>query len=363
MPTVKKILVIVALAAAIFVAAYFSNALFVKNEGVVTIGSISILSGEYAAIGQNISNGMLLAKETWNAEHGDLQFEIISEDDGFDAKKGMSAYQKLMTIDKVMALINTSSPTIDAIYADVSKKDMPVIQFGNQGVEPTDDNVFQLTPGNAPLEIALGNEVTKKYGTNIALFYGNDSVFSKFASDFKKGYSGTFTEYKDSVSGEDPRAIATKIIAQKPSAVVIIATPTSGAKLVKEITSLSKEKIPFVFDASMQTGINDYIRIIGNKNVLDGSLVMTVESSQNAGFESAYEKRWGAKPGVGSSWGYDGFMALAKGYDKSGKVWTNKLKKINFPGASGEIVFDNSGVLLPAFSLKVLQNGNLVPAK
>jgi ABC-type branched-subunit amino acid transport system substrate-binding protein len=73
------------------------------------------------------------------------------EDDGYDSKKALSAYQKLTGVDNIDALISASSPSISAIYDLVTKTDMPVIQGGEQPVEPTDDNVFQIMPGISTL--------------------------------------------------------------------------------------------------------------------------------------------------------------------------------------------------------------------
>ncbi len=326
----------------------------------ITIGSIGILSGEYATVGENIKNGITLAKEEWNASHSELQFEVISEDDGFDAKKGVSAYQKLLTIDKVAAVMNVSSPTIDAIYNEVTKHNFPVIQFGNQSVDPTNDNVIQVTAGNRPLELALGAFIKEKYPTNVAVYYGGDSVFTKFFMDFKDGYGEGLTEYPITQTGEDARETATKIIAQKHEVVVIIAAPTAGAKLVNELLKLSPNPIQFAFDANMQSGITDYERIIGDVTKLDGAYVMAILTDKDQNFAQNYKNRFGSEPGFWADYGYDGFMTLAKNYNSDAQKWTDAIKQSNVKGASGKISFDEMGVLNPVFELQRLQGGKFV---
>ena len=135
---------------------WFANTDSKSVAKISKIGMITILSGEYATVGENFRNGALLASEEYNIAHPDNKIEFIVEDDGFDSKKALSAYQKLTGIDGIDALINTSTPSIAAIYELVTKLTMPVIQAGEQPVEPTADNVFQILPGNIDAEKVLG---------------------------------------------------------------------------------------------------------------------------------------------------------------------------------------------------------------
>lgn len=326
----------------------------------VKIGVIGILSGEYAIVGENIQKGIILAEEEYNASGNGPKFTIISEDDGFDTKKGVSAYQKLTSVDNVSALINTSSPTIDAIYGQVTKKGFPVIQFGNQGVDPSNDNVIQVTAGNRPLELALGKITKKKYPDNVAVYYGGDAVFTKFFKDFKEGYGDGLTEYTIKQTSEDPRETATKMLAKGHNVVVIISSPTDGAKLINELLRFTKKPLTFIFDANMQSGIIDYGRIIGDISKLDGSYVMSIITVKSQEFVNNYKKRFGSEPGFWADYGYDGFMTLAKGYDKNNQKWIDNIKKSDFSGASGKIIFDEVGVLKPEFELEQLKNGEFV---
>lgn len=59
------------------------------------VGFISILSGEYAAVGNNLANGAILANEIYNRENPNNTIELIIEDDGFESGKALSAYKNL----------------------------------------------------------------------------------------------------------------------------------------------------------------------------------------------------------------------------------------------------------------------------
>ncbi|MEI7463389.1 MAG: ABC transporter substrate-binding protein, partial [Candidatus Taylorbacteria bacterium] len=62
------------------------------------VGLISILSGEYSAVGENFRNGSVLAQEQYNAAHPDAPITMTIEDDGFSGGKAVSAYQKLVNV-------------------------------------------------------------------------------------------------------------------------------------------------------------------------------------------------------------------------------------------------------------------------
>ncbi len=327
----------------------------------IKIGLITGLTGEYSFVGENYKKGVVLAYENYKKENPESNVEIIIENDGFDPKKGLSAYKKLTEINKIDALINLTSPTIGAIYSSVTKTDLPVIQGGEQEREPTNDNVFQITPGNIVAEEKLG-EYTKNLNLeNVAIIYGNNTTFIRFFEAFKRGYGGNLVEYKLDLATKEHRTVTTKILAKNPSAIVFLATPDQGALLIKEILKQTKDIPKFIFDANIQTGINDYKRILGDSLiVLNGSIAMNIETSMNEDFVRLYKERYDEEPGIATDWAYDSFNLLMKTYDKDGKKWTSNIKGANFEGAGGAVIFDKVGVRIPQFKIKTMENGKFV---
>ena len=61
----------------------------------IKIGIISILSGQYAFVGENMVAGARLYEKEWNDTHKDQKLTLIVEDDSFDAKKGYCCIQKV----------------------------------------------------------------------------------------------------------------------------------------------------------------------------------------------------------------------------------------------------------------------------
>lgn len=330
-------------------------------EDTLKIGVISILSGDYAIVGEGWRNGIILAKENYIKANPDSKIELIIEDDGFNPKTGLSAYKKLTEIDKVDVLMNASSATIDVIYNLVTKEDFPVIQGGEQGINPEDDNVFQIMPGNILAEIELGKYTKERHPQNVALVYTNSDFMVRFAIAFKEGYGDDVDEYKMDPANKDLRTTVSKIMAKNPSAVVVLSVPEQGAVLMKRFFELTKDNKPqFYFDGSFVSGFNDYERILGNLNYLNGTTIITINLNPTEQYNKIYKERFGSDASVFSDISYDGFNLLMNTYSSNGKKWISNVKKANFNGMSGAISFDDVGVRKPSVQIKEIKNGELV---
>ncbi|MEK7185698.1 MAG: ABC transporter substrate-binding protein, partial [Patescibacteria group bacterium] len=190
----KKILIgVVVLVLIIGFVAYFSATLSDSPEKVakeLNIGLISILSGDYAASGENIKNGVVLASEQYNKIHPESPIHLFIEDDGFSSRKGVSAYQKLTSLNHIDGLINVSTPTIDSIYESVVKDGMPVIQGGEQGSKPLADNVFGIFPDNVDSEYDYGVYLREKGVKEMVVVYTRNDAMIRFVEAFKAGFQG-----------------------------------------------------------------------------------------------------------------------------------------------------------------------------
>lgn len=326
----------------------------------LTFGLISGMSGDYAAVGDAFAKGAELAQEEWNIANPDRQIDIVKEDDGFNAKKGLSAYKKLTSIDHIDGLINMTTVTIDALYADVVASGMPVALGFEQGIEAKNDNVVQLWPGTVPAEEKLGAHVREKGFKNIVVLVDKESaVFERFANGFIKGYGLAVQEIKTGSDSGDIKSNALKILTIEPDAVVFIVTPTTGALLVKELNLLSKARYQFVFDANIQTGFTDYSKILGDTNVLNGSILYAIPNIYRQEFSESYKKKFGQEPTIGSETGYNAFILLSSAYNVDKKVWAENMQKASFVGADGKIIFDENGIRIPELEIGVIKNGRL----
>lgn len=340
------------------VGAWFSRD--TSSETGFRVGLISILSGDYAAVGENMKNGVVLANELYNAAHPDAQVTLLIQDDGFNGGKGASAYQKLVAADHIDALINVSTPTIDSIYATVSKTDMPVIQMGEQGREPAADNVFGIFPNSIASEYDYGVYMKNRGVKEMVIVYMNNDAMIRFVESFKKGFAGKTTDFMIDPSEKDFRTHALKVSALHSETIGMFMFPQQGAQFLKEFLKIDKSKPQFFFDANFQSGKADYERILGGLGMLDGALFGTINMKTDDAFKVAYKKRFGTEPGFLADMGYDSFNVLVTAHAKDNATWLKNIQNIKFDGASGSTQFDATGNRQPETKIVTLKGGEMV---
>lgn len=336
------------------------------NKGVhnapkeITLGLMLPLTGDYAVAGQNYQKGVELALDLYKKEYPNTSIKLVVEDDGFEVKKGVSAYKKLTTYDHVDAIMMLSTPVIDAIHPDVIKAGIPVMQLGVQTVGVADDNILQMSPsGEAPL-IEFAQYLEKSHSfTKVAVVYDNTATGLNFYKSFDEGYSKDFTPFIINAR-TDIRGHAIKISTQGYDAVVVLTSPENGALLVKEVLALDQTPPFFGFDAQLQTGFADYAKIIGGAEKLNGSQSLWLKSGNADAFKKQYAEKYNTEPGFIADFGYDILQVLLSNYSTDKAEWVSNLKEVNKEGVSGPISFDKLGVRIQPIVINEVIDGKLV---
>ncbi|MBU3668461.1 MAG: amino acid ABC transporter substrate-binding protein [Candidatus Taylorbacteria bacterium] len=348
------------LATALLIAVFVYGSLGTKKSDNVDIGVISILSGQFASIGENYVKGVRLAEEVYESNHLGTIVNLHVEDDGFDPKKGISAFKKLTTLNNIDGLVNISSPTIDSVNKDINSLEIPTTQFGIQSDGVADDYIFQISPDpKVPItrfgKYLLENTSFKK----VAVVYENGQPFDQFYKAMKESYGTGNTVPMLIQNKSDIQTYATKIALQDFDAVIILAMPESGALLVKKVSELTKNEITYAIDAQFQTGHEIYKQILGNFGVLEGSYSLWLASDDKVNFKERYFEKYKEQPGSFADSGYDAFMVLMNAYNKDKKVWQKNIALTKVSGASGNISFDAKGIRNQDFEVKKIINGEV----
>ncbi|MBI3572358.1 ABC transporter substrate-binding protein [Candidatus Kaiserbacteria bacterium] len=334
------------------------------NAGTVTLGVIAGTTGDYAAAGEGYVNGFELARGEWNKSH-QLQFADITEDDGFNAQKGVAAYAKLKSVDKVDAYAVLSSFTIDAIANDLRKEGKPVALGFEQSIPAEDDNIVQVLPAARPIQKALGQYLKELgYKRPVVVVSNNTSVYQNFYAGFVDGF-GIGVLKEDLAS--DPvafRSVALKVKADNPDVIVFYADPPSGALTTREIIKDFSGHLPqLAFDQSIESGIADYQQVFGNSlQQLNGTIIALSKNDFTDAFRQAYQAKYKNAAPFGSDMGYNSFMLLALTYDRSQTKWVQNMKTVHFTGADGDVSFDGVGLRVPNIYFGKLKNGQVVLA-
>lgn len=332
-----------------------------KKEASINIGVISPLSGLISGgdnLGQGFANGVVLAKEEYAKAHPDKKINVFIEDDNFDSKKGASAYQKLVSINKIDTLINLSSPTIDVISKDVHDSGMLTFQLGAES-DPIADNIYQIYPDQTSIGV-MGDVANKDGVKKVVIAMQQFKAYEKFVSDFTKTYKGEVEIQRISPTEKDMSSLALKIKESNPDGLLIFMEAKDGAKLVSKMRDFNAIPKHMYFDINLQFGINDYKETLGNLDALNGSKSLYSAAEMTKEFQEKYKVRFNQSVSMLSGFGYDAYMTAVNLYDKDQSKWKSNIEKYKALGVTGEISFNDVGMRPPQFKIGEVINGELV---
>lgn len=313
------------------------------------------MSGQYGFLGESFKKALDMAVGK------DPRIKVIYEDDQFDAKRGLSAFQKLTSIDNVDVIINESSPTMEAITPLVDKSRIPVFQIFETR-EHAKDTIFQLLPFSYGLATDLAKLAEKHYKRIAMVWSGATDVLEIDAQYFKNGMTSSSTIVADEkvTSTDDMRTAITKALAANPDAITNIFVLNDGIRFIKEFKAIKgNKKIDLICDVNTEFAINDYIKALGT-STFEGCLSTNLPDMTSSQFKSEYKSRYGSEAVIGADWGYDA-MTIIKGLVGTPKSeWIEKIQNSSFDGASGHVSFDENGTRPAVSERHIFRGGKFV---
>ena len=329
-----------------------------KNQDTIKIGEYASLSGKEASLGQSSHQGTLLAIERVNAAGGILgkQLELIVEDTQSKAGESGTAVRKLISRDKVVAILGevASSRSLEgAPIAQAAKVPMITPASTNPQVTEVGDYIFRvcfIDPFQGPVMAKFA--LTTLKAKHIAILSSSSSAYSVglakyFKEAFIAGGGQVVAEPKYQEGDKDFKAQLTSI---KPPGVDAIFSPgyyNEGALIVKQARDLGIT-IP-VFGADSWEA--EALMELGGKAV-EGAYLCSHYSPQDPSprvqkFVAAYKERWGTgfAPDSNASLGYDSVLVLADAIKRAGSTDRAKIRDAlaatkDFPAVTGTITIN-----------------------
>ncbi len=327
----------------------------------IKIGIISPLTGLIANgdnLGQGFANGVIMAQEEYNAAHPDKAVSIVLEDDGYDSKKGISAYQKEVSVDQVDSIINLSSPTIDAIKTEVQKSGKPLLQLGAEA-QVSKDNVFQMFPDQTSIKM-VAEEANRDGIKTITAVIEQVQAYEKFITDFQATFNGTLIIERVPSGEKDLKSTALKLKTENSDGVLIFMSAQPGSQLVKRMKEISYKPKNIYFDLGLQLGSKDYEAALGGFDYLNGAKALYAVSKVDPNFDSRYKARFNANPDMMSGYGFDCFNVIIATYANTSDKWIENIQKYKDEGVTGKISFDDVGLRPADFKIAVVEDGKVV---
>ena len=340
----------------------------------IKLGEYASLTGKEAGFGQTSHHGIILALEEINAAGGVLgrPLELAYEDNQTKSGESATAVKKLLSRDKVVALIGevSSGRSLEAApIAQAAKIPMVAPAATNPKVTQTGTYIFRvcfIDPFQGTVMAKFAKEDLK--AKKVAIL---SSVSNAYSLGLAKFFKETFTaaggeigtEKNFSEGDKDFRAQLTAVKAAGVDAVFVPGYYTESALIVRQARDLGLT-IPFFGGDGWE---DEQLLKIGG-DALNGCYYSTHFSAENtdpvvAKFAAKYKARWdGEVPGAFSALGYDAVYVIADAIKRAGTTDGPKLRDAlaatkNFPGVSGVTTIDKDRNASKAATIIALHDG------
>lgn len=340
---------IIALALIAVVVAGFIITRSPEGDG-IRIGFIGNLTGDYAEYTINFREGVELARSLHNSDHS-RKVEMIYEDDAFESKRGLLAFQKLVHQDKVVGIINVTTPTIGVIKPEVNKNNIPTVQFGIEPDGSQDDYVFTVYPGGVDTEKKVAEQSTEylKGCTKPIIIYSQVDAMISQKESFKQGYQVKMEEY---VLSDDIEAIRNSALLISsnvvPDCIIMETTPLDGAQFLKSYLLYTKKVPQLFFSAIFYPSLEEYRKVLGTDLAkFAEAIVPVVETYSSDEFKELFREKYGKEPGAYAEFGFDAFHVLVDAHHTDAKEWRKNIQKTELKGVSSYITYDETGSVNP----------------
>lgn len=341
----------------------------------VKLGLITPLTGDVKTFGESAKNSFLMAIEEYS-RNGKVQITAVIVDDRNDATEGTNAALKLITQDKVSAIIGPLTSKVAIPVSEIAEKNkIPMVTGTATNPKVTiynhkrKFNVFRacfIDPfqGTVAANFALKNLKAK----TAAVLYDVGNDYSKglaefFKTTFEKGKGrviGYESYQKDDV---DFSALITKIGIKNPEIIYIPDYYNKVALIAKQVREKGLKGIMMGGDGWDSP---ELIKIGGT--ALIGNYFTNHYSPERkdkiaGAFIEKYQQKHGLVPDSLAALTYDATMITLQSLDKAKKTTPEELRKVlttlkNYQGVTGTITFDNNGdAIKSVVILKVEKEG------
>lgn len=305
--------------------------------GDIVIGMYGSLTGDGASFGQSSKEGTELAVEEINGAGGLLggrKFRLLVEDDQSKPDEASSAVTKLITQDKVVAVLGEVASRRSLAAAPVAQKyNVPMItpSSTNERVTQVGDYIFRvcfIDPFQGEVlakfafndlkarRLAVLKDIQQDYSVGLT-----DAVVKTF-----KALGGEISEPVSYSSGDaDFRAILTQIRAQKPDAVVATGYYPEAAIITRQARELGM-KMPILGGDGW---VGDALK--NGREALNNTFISNHYSGDNPdpivqNFVKAYRAKFNRDPDSIAALAFDAVKVLADAIARAGSTEGPKLR-------------------------------------
>ncbi len=325
----------------------------------IRIGASMALTGKYALQGGYARDGYQLCQKHVNAQGGVLgrQIEFVIRDDASDEKTAIRVYEKLITEDRMDAVLGPySSPITDAV-ADVTEKHRKLMIAAMAGTtslwEKGRKNLIMVI-SSVELTPEGFIDLAARFGLKTIAVLNEDRLVAKPAAKGaaelarKKNLDVVFSEtYPKGTTDFSP--LLNKVKAARPDAFVI------GSQIFDELITMTRQMREIDLNVKMLSslpygGLPDYQKRLDKAAEFVYSSTFWEPSLPYPGnreFVTAYEKDFNRAPALQAANAYAGCQLFAEAARRAGSVDSDKLRdavlKLRTKTILGDFAVDERG--------------------
>lgn len=327
----------------------------------IKVGIILPLSGDLASLGQGVKNGAMLSYEDLTKSQKE-KIELLFEDDQFNPKNTVTAFNKLVDIDKANVVICLASTSCNAIAPLAEENKIPLIAIAS------DPKIQKGKEFVVRLEIAPAQEAKnllsyvkekdyKKIASVVALQDGVKAGYSQLSKDPIYSSNEVFSEFVNP-DEKDFRTVLAKILEKNPDVIFVGLLPGQAGEFGVQAKELGYEGefIGLNFLEGEET-------LSAAKGSLEGMVYTNAKDPQNW-FSEEYKKEYEKSPGPGSAHIYDSVKLISNSIE-SGKTSNIEIAQYlssirNYSGALGTFSSTESHEFTIPVELKTIRNNEFV---
>ena len=325
------------------------------GEEEILVGNIQDLTAGTALWGQNMTDGALLATEEINARGGILgkKIRVITYDTKGDPTEAINAYNRLVDLDKVVAVLGPNSSNVGIPLAPIAeRKKVPLIgDFMDERATTHGGGVWNfmfLTEPSCSEQAEAGASYALKELKlfKFAIIYDKGNAYSvKMAIPFMAyiiKHGGEILITETYLSGDKEfRAQCTKIKNANPEAVYVPGYVQSNGLIAKQLRGVGID-VPLIGNNSWSQPLIEIAGPAANNAYFTSNSSEDLPRFQE--FIKRYEKRFGRRPQNTSYMGYDNMNILAEAIKRAGKLDSIAIKdaieQTDHAGVMGRVKFN-----------------------
>jgi branched-chain amino acid transport system substrate-binding protein len=326
------------LAAALVAIGLLTDALPIQAQTPIKIGASLSLTGTYAQPGSYQKEGYELCAEHLNAKGGMLgrKVEFVMYDDQSTPATAVRLYEKLITEDKVDAVMGPYSSPITEAVANVSEKYQKVL------VSPlaATTSIFRkgrkyifmvISPAEAYLEGLV--DMAAKRGLKTVAIVNEDTLFTKASAvgvaeiAKKKGMQVVFQEAYPK-GNTDFSALLVKMKAANPDVIAASTYFDDAVAITRQMKELNVN--PKMYGVTVGGDLPKFYDLLKqNAEYVYGSTQWeaSLPYPGQKEFVDAYQKKFGREPVYHSAAGYAGCIIYAEGVRRAGTLDSDKVRE------------------------------------